>query len=108
MQFFVEQIFYYPKIWNRMKEYKNWNDKISVALNGPGWAGPGSPRLGDINDVPEVQNLIYAWLLAIYYKPCTYHLVCLYALSESKLFLTKKNYSGHIEKWFIAQVSLCC
>ncbi|CAL8114284.1 unnamed protein product [Orchesella dallaii] len=47
------QIFYYPKIWTRMKEYDNWKDKISVMLKGPGWT-PGKGRLGDINDVPEV------------------------------------------------------
>lgn len=40
-----------------MKEYDNWGDKLSVSLKGPGWT-PGKPRLGDINDVPEVLDLI--------------------------------------------------
>ncbi|ODM94028.1 Alkylglycerol monooxygenase, partial [Orchesella cincta] len=47
----VEDIFYVPKIWNRMKEYNNWGDKLSVLLKGPGWS-PGKPRLGDLNEVP--------------------------------------------------------
>lgn len=41
-----------------MREYDKWSDKISVALKGPGWT-PGKPRLGDINDVPEVQLKYY-------------------------------------------------
>jgi alkylglycerol monooxygenase len=44
------QFFYYPKIWSRMGEH----DKLSVILKGPGWT-PGKPRLGDPNDVPEVE-----------------------------------------------------
>ena len=33
----------------------NWKDKISAFVKGPGWF-PGTPRLGDPNGVPEIQN----------------------------------------------------
>ena len=33
----------------------HWKDKVGAFLKGPGWF-PGTPRLGDSNAVPEVQN----------------------------------------------------
>ena len=33
----------------------NWSDKLSCFLKGPGWF-PGTPRLGDPTQVPEIQD----------------------------------------------------
>ena len=32
-----------------------WTDRLSAFLKGPGWF-PGTPRLGDLNAVPEIQS----------------------------------------------------
>jgi alkylglycerol monooxygenase len=47
------QIFYYGKIWEKVQSMDNLSDKISAIVKGPGWF-PGTPRLGDLEMVPEV------------------------------------------------------
>ena len=37
--------------------FASWKDKISFIFKGPGWA-PGKPRLGLIEDIPEVCRII--------------------------------------------------
>ncbi|TRY69032.1 hypothetical protein TCAL_01416 [Tigriopus californicus] len=49
------QIHYYVKIVEKANTMDNWSDKLSAFLKGPGWF-PGTPRLGDIMQVPERQN----------------------------------------------------
>ncbi len=34
---------------------QGWKNKLYFIINGPGWS-PGKPRLGDINDIPEVKE----------------------------------------------------
>lgn len=47
------QIGHFKHIYQRFNEEKNLTDKLSTVFKGPGWE-KGKPRLGDINDIPEV------------------------------------------------------
>ena len=46
------QLHHYVHIWNQFWKH-NWKDRLSVLLKGPGWS-PGKPRLGCIEDIPQV------------------------------------------------------
>ena len=49
------QAFYYGKIAEKVGMMDNWRDKMSAVFKGPGWF-PGTPRLGNIEEVPEIQK----------------------------------------------------
>ena len=51
------QLFYYPYLMRRAWKVKGISNKISVFLKGPGWA-PGKPRLGYIEEIPDVRKLL--------------------------------------------------
>ncbi|CAG2103918.1 unnamed protein product [Medioppia subpectinata] len=44
---------YYRDVWQKFCKMDGFCNKMSALFKGPGWT-PGKPRLGDINDVPEV------------------------------------------------------
>ena len=46
------QLHHYIHIWNQFWNY-DWKYKFAVLLKGPGWS-PGKPRLGCIEDIPQV------------------------------------------------------
>eukprot|EP00731_Ephydatia_muelleri_P012702 Em0007g12a len=48
------QIHHYIHIWNQFWKY-DWKYKMAVLLKGPGWS-PGKPRLGCIEDIPQVSS----------------------------------------------------
>lgn len=47
------QLNHYRVLINRVRESKDWRDKMSVIFKGPGWE-KGKPRLGFIQDIPDV------------------------------------------------------
>lgn len=42
-------------IFNTIRTMPGLRNKLFVLIKGPGWA-PGKPRLGDINDIPEIDH----------------------------------------------------
>ncbi|CAG2111915.1 unnamed protein product [Medioppia subpectinata] len=49
----ILQFGYYRDVWQKFCKVEGFCNKMSALFKGPGWT-PGKPRLGDINDVPEV------------------------------------------------------
>lgn len=49
------QIGHFKHIYRRIKEEKTISDKLSVLFKGPGWE-KGKPRLGVLEDIPEVDH----------------------------------------------------
>jgi alkylglycerol monooxygenase len=50
---FYLQFHHFAVILRNMYNFKGWNNKISVLFKGPGWS-PGKPRLGYVDEIPEV------------------------------------------------------
>jgi hypothetical protein len=50
---FTTQFHHYTHMWKVFVQQKCWSDRLSTVWKGPGWA-QGKPRLGDINDIPDV------------------------------------------------------
>ncbi|KAG8179112.1 hypothetical protein JTE90_000146 [Oedothorax gibbosus] len=50
---FYIQFSCYSQLWRRFVEMEGWKNKLSVLFKGPGWY-PGTPRCGNIEDIPEV------------------------------------------------------
>ena len=46
------QFGYYRNVWQKFKSVEGFSNKVSALLKGPGWA-PGTPRLGNHNEIPE-------------------------------------------------------
>lgn len=51
------QLHHYIYIWNTFCNTPGFYNKLSVLFKGPGW-GPGKPRLGLLQDIPEVHNFM--------------------------------------------------
>ncbi|XP_048587138.1 alkylglycerol monooxygenase isoform X2 [Nematostella vectensis] len=50
------QVSHYAHIWNTFWATPGLNNKLSVLFKGPGWTpGPGHPRLGNPDDLPEIE-----------------------------------------------------
>lgn len=47
------QFLHYFNLFRRLKSTSGWMDKLSVLFKGPGWER-GKPRLGLIEDIPEI------------------------------------------------------
>uniref|UniRef100_T1JG29 Alkylglycerol monooxygenase n=1 Tax=Strigamia maritima TaxID=126957 RepID=T1JG29_STRMM len=47
------QFCHFQHIWKQFWIANGWQNKLRVIFNGPGWA-PGKPRLGLIEDIPDV------------------------------------------------------
>eukprot|EP01132_Coremiostelium_polycephalum_P002509 gene2509-3107_t len=45
------QVHHWHEIYEKLKLYPSWADKLKVLVYGPGWS-PGTPRLGDNNTLP--------------------------------------------------------
>lgn len=62
LSFRVNNIYVFPQfhhllyIWNTFWATPGFFHKASVLLKGPGW-GPGKPRLGLTEEIPEVGNV---------------------------------------------------
>ncbi|KAH7637081.1 alkylglycerol monooxygenase-like protein 2 [Dermatophagoides farinae] len=62
---------YYKNVWQRFKNCDNYREKMASLFYGPGWS-PGKPRLGLIEEIPEVDHkaprYIYTPYVAIWKK----------------------------------------
>ena len=52
---FYLQLHHWAVIIRSIYHNKGWKNKFLVPFKGPGWA-PGKPRLGYLDDIPEVIN----------------------------------------------------
>ena len=83
------QLHHYVHIWNQFWSH-SWKDKLSVLFKGPGWS-PGKPRLGCIEDIPEVR----AWYD---HTPQYDHTPSCYQVSPA----TTKPYDRAVPTWLTA------
>ena len=70
---FYIQLGHYWNMLDRAWNTKGIVNKLNVFVNGPGWR-PGKPRLGDINDLPQVENPVQR------YNPNIPNILSAYAL----------------------------
>lgn len=49
------QLGHYSDLIKRFTTTSGWKNKLSVLVKGPGWE-PGKPRLGLINDIPDINS----------------------------------------------------
>ncbi|CAG2113484.1 unnamed protein product [Medioppia subpectinata] len=66
----ILQFGYYRDVWQKFCKVEGFCNKMSALFKGPGWT-PGKPRLGDINDVPEVDyTLPKSWAAPLEISRC--------------------------------------
>ena len=51
------QFHHFIYIVTNVGSQQGWKNKIYFLIKGPGWS-PGKPRLGDVNDMPEVMHSV--------------------------------------------------
>jgi alkylglycerol monooxygenase len=57
---FYLQYHHWLHMWRTAQTLPGWKNKLSVIFKGPGWQ-PGTPRLGNYEDLPKVEQPVTYW-----------------------------------------------
>lgn len=102
-------------MWSRIWELEGFGNKIAFIFKGPGWE-PGKPRLGLIEDVPDVRMQFFVQSLTEEFEKCRLFVWFLKSLDVGRLVWKKLSYGVEkrnsllrfLRSYFFIYMSLLC